>query len=155
MNTNIGVAENKTKEIADHLTNLLADEHVLYIKTRNFHWNVTGPSFNSLHTMFEQQYTEGATNIDLIAERIRSLGHHAVGSMKEFLSISQLEESDGKLKAMEMVDGLLKDHEAIARSIKPMAALAGESKDVATEDLLIGMLEQHEKTAWMLRSHLE
>jgi starvation-inducible DNA-binding protein len=155
MNTNIGVAENKTKEIADHLTHLLADEHVLYIKTRNFHWNVTGPSFNSLHTMFEEQYTAGATNIDLIAERIRSLGHHSVGSMKEFLSISQLEESDGKLKALEMVDSLLKDHEAIARSIKPMAALAGDNKDVATEDMLIGMLEQHEKTAWMLRSHLE
>jgi starvation-inducible DNA-binding protein len=155
MDTNIGVAANDTAQIAKQLTHLLADEHILYVKTRNFHWNVTGPSFNSLHLMFEQQYTDGAMNIDLIAERIRSLGHHAVGSMKEFLAISQLKESDGKLKAMDMVDSLLKDHEAIARSLKPMAALAGDNKDVATEDMLIGMLEQHEKTAWMLRSHLE
>lgn len=155
MNTNIGVAEDKTKQIAEHLTKLLADEHVLYIKTRNFHWNVTGPSFNSLHTMFEDQYTIGATNIDIIAERIRSLGHHSVGTMKDFIEISQLEESDGHLKALEMVENLLKDHEAIAKSLKPMATLAGDHQDIATEDMLIALIEHHEKTAWMLRSHLE
>lgn len=155
MNTNIGVAENKTKTIAEELTTLLADEHVLYMKTRNFHWNVTGPSFNSLHTMFEQQYTEGALHIDEVAERIRSLGHHAVGSMKEFLEISKLKESDGKLKSMEMVKGLLHDHESISQSLREMAQLAGDKNDIGTEDMLIALLEWHEKTAWMLRSHLE
>lgn len=152
---NTGVEESKTKEIAQHLTHLLADQHVLYVKTRNFHWNVTGPSFNSLHLMFEQQYTDGAMHIDLIAERIRSLGQHAIGSMGEFIKISQLKESEGKLKAMDMVQQLLNDHETIAKSLRPMAALAGDNNDIATEDMLIAQLEFHEKTAWMLRSHLE
>lgn len=155
MSTSIGTTDSKVKEIASQLTSLLADEHVLYVKTRNYHWNVTGPSFNSLHTMFEQHYTDGAMQIDVIAERIRSLGHHAIGSMQEFVQLSQLKESSGKLKSLEMVKNLLDDHEAIIASLKSMAELAGDNNDSPTEDLLITQREYHEKTAWMLRSHLE
>ncbi len=155
MKTNIGISAANLEVINSKLSTLLANEHVLYIKTRNFHWNVTGPSFSSLHLLFEGQYTANAINIDLIAERIRTLGYPAVGTMKEFLTIATLKEAEGKHKATEMVQQLLTDHESIASSIRDSIETLAAFNDEASVDMLTGMLEQHEKTAWMLRSYLE
>ncbi|MGV3598460.1 MAG: Dps family protein [Bacteroidota bacterium] len=155
MKANIGISEEHSNSIAKKLNTLLADEHILYVKTRNFHWNVTGPNFSSLHLMFEGQYTATALNIDLIAERIRTVGYPAAGSMKEFLALSNLNEAEGKHKADDMVRGLLADHESIATSLRSFIEECDGFGDEATVDLLTGLLEQHEKTAWMLRSYLE
>lgn len=155
MKTNIGITGEHLETINAKLSTLLANEHVLYVKTRNFHWNVTGPNFSSLHLLFEGQYTATALNIDLIAERIRTLGFPATGTMAEFLQTATLKEAQGKPKATEMVQALLADHENIAASIREtLEAIAGANDD-ATVDMLTGLLEQHEKTAWMLRSYLE
>ena len=155
MKTNIGISAANLEIINNKLSTLLANEHVLYIKTRNFHWNVTGPNFSSLHLLFEGQYTANALNIDLIAERIRTLGYPAVGTMKEFLTIATIKEAEGKHKATEMVQQLLADHESIASSIRDSIEILAAFNDEASVDMLTGLLEQHEKTAWMLRSYLE
>lgn len=155
MKTNLGISLENTTAIAAQLNVLLANQHVLYVKTRNFHWNVTGPNFSSLHLLFEAQYTATALNIDLIAERIRTIGFPAVGSMKEFLALTTLKESEGKVKADDMVKNLLADHETIATGLRALIEVAAECKDDATVDLLTTLMEQHEKTAWMLRSTLD
>jgi starvation-inducible DNA-binding protein len=155
MKANLGISDKNTKAIAAQLNTLLADEHILYIKTRNFHWNVTGPNFSSLHLLFEGQYTAFALDIDLIAERIRTLSYAAVGTMKEFLELTNLKEAAGKHKAEEMVKALLADHESIATSIRAMLEEIGKYNDEGTLDMLTGLLERHEKTAWMLRVNLE
>ncbi len=138
------------------LGRLLADEHVLYVKTRNFHWNVTGLDFGALHELFEKQYDALADSIDEIAERIRMLGGVAPGSMKEFLKLARLDEQPGgKLEAGKMIAALLSDHETVIRALREAIEVADSAGDAGTNDFLTGLLEDHEKTAWMLRAHLE
>ena len=138
------------------LGRLLADEHVLYVKTRNFHWNVTGLDFGALHELFEKQYDALADSIDEIAERIRMLGGVAPGSMKEFLKLARLDEQPGgKLEAGKMIAALLSDHETVIRALREAIEVADGAGDAGTNDFLTGLLEDHEKTAWMLRAHLE
>lgn len=142
-------------EIAKGLSILLADSYTLYLKTHNFHWNVVGPMFQTLHLMFETQYTELALAVDLIAERIRALGAPAPGSYAEFGKLTSIKESVGPVKAQAMIKQLLENHETVsgtARKAFPAAEAAG---DQATMDLLTQRLNVHEKTAWMLRSLLE
>ena len=151
----IGIEAEDRKAIVDGLSHLLADSYTLYLKTHNYHWNVVGPMFNTLHLMFETHYNELALAVDLIAERIRSLGEPAPGSYREFASLSSIGEDDDRPDATEMIKRLVKGHEAVAktaRSVYPAASAAG---DEPTADLLTQRLQVHEKTAWMLRSMLE
>lgn len=141
--------------VADGLSKLLADTYTLYLQTHNFHWNVTGPSFHSLHTLFETQYTELALAVDEIAERIRALGVYAPGSYKEFASISSVKETEGSLKAKEMVEILLKHQEIVADTARDLIPMAQEIGDDPTVDLLVRRIQVHEKNAWMLRVTLE
>jgi starvation-inducible DNA-binding protein len=152
---NIGISEKDREKIGDGLSRLLADSYTLYLKTHNFHWNVTGPMFQTLHLMFEAQYTELATAVDLIAERIRSLGEHAPGSYAEFGKLTSLKEADGVPSAKEMVRQLVQGHEAVAKSARSVFPAAEKAHDEATADLLTQRIQLHEKTAWMLRSLLE
>lgn len=155
MKPNIGISTKGREAVITTLGRLLADEHVLYVKTRNFHWNVTGLDFGSLHALFEKQYDELSESIDEIAERLRSLGGVAPGSMKEFLKLARLDEQPGDaLPAEKMIAALLADHEAVARSLRADIEIAEKAGDTGTEDFLTGLLEAHEKTAWMLRAHL-
>lgn len=153
---NIGIGDTDRASIAEGLSRVLADTYTLYLTTHNFHWNVTGPHFNSLHAMFMQQYTELWGSTDVIAERIRSLGHYAPGSYAEFSKIATVPDVPAKPpKAMEMVAILVKGHETvsrIARSFIPVAAAAG---DDPTADMLTARCTVHDQTAWMLRSILE
>ncbi|MEK9751797.1 MAG: Dps family protein [Rhodospirillaceae bacterium] len=149
---NIGIPEDQRREIADGLSRLLADTYTLYLKTHNFHWNVTGPMFNSLHLMFETQYTELATAVDEIAERIRALGVAAPGSYAQFAELASIEEETGQPKAKEMIAQLVKDQETVARTARAVFPLADAAADEPTADLLTQRLQVHEKTAWMLRS---
>ena len=151
----IGISEKDRKEISKGLSHLLADSYTLYLKTHNFHWNVTGPMFNTLHLMFEGQYTELAIAVDLIAERIRALGSPAPGSYAEFADLTSLKEAKGVPKALDMVDQLVQGHEAVARSARKVFPAAEKGTDEATCDLLTQRIQLHEKTAWMLRSLLE
>jgi starvation-inducible DNA-binding protein len=151
----IGIAEEKRARIAEGLSRLLADSYTLYLMTHNFHWNVTGPMFNTLHLMFMQQYTEQWTALDLIAERIRSLGFHAPGTYKEFVKLASFEEVEGTPKAMDMVRHLVTAQEATARTARGLFSLVDEANDEPTADLLTQRLSVHEKTAWMLRSLLD
>lgn len=156
MKPNIGLSSKSRDTVIELLARLLADEHVLYVKTRNFHWNVTGLDFGSLHALFESQYNGLAETIDEIAERLRSLGGTAPGSMKEFLKLARLDEQPGgKLPAEKMIAALLGDHEAVIRSLRADIKAADAAGDAGTNDFLVGLLEGHEKTAWMLRAHLE
>ena len=156
MKPNLGLSSKSRDTVGALLARLLADEHVLYVKTRNFHWNVTGLDFGSLHALFESQYTALAETIDEIAERIRMLGAVAPGSMKEFLKLARIDEQPGgKLEAEKMIAALLSDHEAIIRTLREDVEKAGQAGDAGTNDFLVGLLESHEKTAWMLRAHLE
>lgn len=150
----IGIPEDSRKQIAEGLSRLLADTYTLYLKTHNFHWNVTGPMFNTLHTMFEQQYTELATAVDQIAERIRALGMPAPGSYKQFASLTSIQEETGVPAAEEMIAQLVKDQEAVARTAREVFPLADEAHDEPTADLLTQRMQIHEKTAWMLRAML-
>lgn len=150
----IGIPEKKRLKIAEGLARLLADTYTLYLKTHNFHWNVTGPMFNTLHTMFETQYNELALAVDQIAERIRSLGVHAPGSYKQFLALTSLDEETNVPTAEEMVLQLVKGHEAVARTARTIFPIAEDGRDESTTDLLTQRLQIHEKTAWMLRSLL-
>ncbi len=152
---NIGIKEDARTEIAAGVSRVLADSYSLYLKTHNFHWNVTGPMFNSLHNMFEEQYTELATAIDEIAERIRALGERAPGSYSEYQKLTSIPEESGTPEAMEMVRQLVRDHETVARTAREVFALADEADDEPTADLLTQRMQLHEKTAWMLRSMLE
>ncbi|MGQ0501931.1 MAG: Dps family protein [Panacagrimonas sp.] len=151
----IGIDKHQRKAIAEGLSRLLADEYTLYLKTHNFHWNVTGPMFNTLHLMFETHYTEAALAVDLVAERIRALGFPAPGTYRQYVALSSIQEDDGVPPAMEMVRLLVKGHEACAKTARSVFPLADEAHDEPTADLLTQRLQVHEKTAWMLRSLLE
>ena len=152
----IGLTENQRTGVADILNATLADAHVLYIKTRNYHWNVTGMAFKPLHELFEEQYTAMATEIDDIAERIRSLGFFAPGSMEEFRKLSRLIESgDMKGDAEKMLRSLIADHEALIQYLCNDQEDAMEKHgDAGTQDFLIGLMTAHEKMVWMLRAHV-
>ncbi|MEW6706368.1 MAG: Dps family protein [Pseudomonadota bacterium] len=153
---NIGISADDRAAIAQGLSKLLADTYTLYLTTHNFHWNVTGPMFNTLHTMFMQQYTELWNAVDPIAERIRSLGHAAPGSYQQFGSLSSLKDAPATPpKAMEMVRILVEGHEAVARTARGVFPAADKADDQPTADLLTQRLDVHEKTAWMLRSLLD
>jgi starvation-inducible DNA-binding protein len=148
----IGIEEKDRKAIAGGLARLLADSYTLYLKTHNFHWNVTGPMFNTLHLMFEQQYTELALAVDLIAERIRALGEPAPGSYAQFGKLSSVPEETGVPQADDMVRQLVEAQETVIRTARSAFPAADAAGDQATMDLLTQRLQVHEKTAWMLRS---
>ncbi|MFA7096963.1 MAG: Dps family protein [Gammaproteobacteria bacterium] len=150
----IGIPEEKREAIGAGLSRLLADTYTLYLKTHNFHWNVTGPMFNTLHLMFEQQYTELATAVDLIAERIRALGMPAPGSYKQFADLTSIQEETGVPSAEEMIRQLVKDQETVVRTARSIFPVVDEAHDEPTADLLTQRMQVHEKTAWMLRSLL-
>lgn len=153
---NIGISESDRRAIADGLSQLLADTFTLYLTTHNFHWNVTGPMFTSLHTMFMTQYTELWNAVDPIAERIRSLGHAAPGSYQRFGQLSSIADAPAAPpKALDMVRILVEGHEGVARTARGLFPLAEKAGDEPTADLLTQRLTVHEQTAWMLRSLLE
>jgi starvation-inducible DNA-binding protein len=155
MEVNIGISEEHREKIAAGLSKVLADSYLLYLKTHNYHWNVTGELFHQLHEQFEEQYTELAEAIDEIAERIRAIGFRAPGSFKEFNEITSIEEDTDQPKAKEMVKRLAKSNEQVIRTVREALKPANEAEDEATIDLLTERLTVHSKTAWMLRSHLE
>lgn len=152
---NIGIDNASRAKIADGLSRLLADTYTLYLKTHNFHWNVTGPMFQTLHLMFETQYTELALAVDLIAERIRALGYPAPGTYSEYAKLSSIPETNGVPKAKDMIRLLVEGQEAIVRTARSIFPLVGDVNDEPTADLLTQRMQVHEKTAWMLRSLLE
>jgi starvation-inducible DNA-binding protein len=152
---NVGLNEQDRQAIAEGLSKVLADSYTLYLKTHNFHWNVTGPMFNTLHTLFEQEYTELATAVDEIAERIRSLGFPAPGTYAEFIKLSSISETEGVPKAEEMIRLLVEGNEAVIRTARETIQKAEQAGDESTVDLLTQRMSIHEKNAWMLRSHLE
>ena len=153
---NIGISVEDRQAIAEGLSRLLADNYTLYLTTHNFHWNVTGPMFNSLHQMFMQQYTELWTAADLIAERIRALGHFAPGSYAQYGQLASLADAPATPPtALEMVRILVDGHEAVARTARALFPVADKASDEPTADLLTQRLSVHEQTAWMLRSLLE
>ena len=152
---NIGIPEAQRAKIAEGLSRVLADSYTLYLMTHNFHWNVTGPMFNTLHLMFMGQYTEQWNALDLIAERIRALGFPAPGTYKEFVTLASIDEVAGVPKALDMVRHLVEAQEATARTARELFPLVDEANDQPTADLLTQRLDVHEKTAWMLRSLLE
>lgn len=155
MPVNIGINEENRKQIADGLSRLLADTYSLYLKTHNFHWNVTGPMFQTLHLMFETQYTELAIAVDLIAERIRALGYPAPGTYGDFAKLSSIPETMGVPKANEMIRLLVEGQEAVARTARSVFPVVDQANDEPTADLLTQRMQLHEKNAWMLRSLLE
>ena len=150
----IGIAEADRKAISEGLSRLLADTYILYLKTHNFHWNVTGPLFNTLHLMFEQQYNELALAVDEVAERIRALGEPAPGSFAAFSELTRINEAKGQPTAEQMIEHLAHDQEAIVRTAREVFPLADSAQDQPTADLLTRRMLVHEKTAWMLRSML-
>jgi starvation-inducible DNA-binding protein len=155
MKIDIGIDEPQREEIAQGLSKLLADTYTLYLKTHNFHWNVTGPMFNTLHIMFEEQYNELWMAIDIVAERIRALGSYAPGSHARFRELSSIDEATDVPKATDMIRLLVQGHETVAKTARSVLPAAENAKDEATADLLVERLQVHEKTAWMLRSMLE
>lgn len=148
----IGIDAEGRKRITDGLSELLADTYTLYLKTHNYHWNVTGPLFATLHTMFEVQYTELATAVDQIAERIRALGEPAPGTYREFARLSSIVEDDDQPSAEEMMQRLVAGQETVVRTARAVFPVADEAGDEPTADLLTQRMQVHEKTAWMLRS---
>lgn len=155
MDIDIGINKGDRESIADGLSKLLADSYTLYLKTHNFHWNVTGPMFQTLHLMFETQYTELALAVDVIAERIRSLGFPAPGTYKQYAEMSSIKEEQGVPEAKEMIRLLVEGQEAVIKRARSLYPLAEQVSDEATADLLTQRIQLHEKTAWMLRSLLE
>lgn len=151
----IGIAENDRLEIAAGLSRFLADSYTLYLKTHYYHWNVTGPMFNTLHLMFETQYTELSLAVDLIAERIRALGVYAPGTYKEFAKLTVIPEDTSVPKAQDMIKNLVAGQEAVVRTARSLFAVIEKASDEASADLLTQRIQLHEKTAWMLRSLLE
>jgi starvation-inducible DNA-binding protein len=154
-NVNIGIDDTSRAKIADGLSHLLADTYTLYLKTHNFHWNVKGPMFQTLHLMFETQYTELALAVDLIAERIRALGYPAPGTYSEYAKLSSIAETPGVPKATDMIRLLVEGQEAVVRTARSIFPVVEEVNDEPTADLLTQRMQVHEKTAWMLRSLLE
>lgn len=156
MKLNIGIADKDRTAVADILNTLLADEYVLYTKTRNYHWNVVGPQFNDLHKFFEAQYEALNEVVDEVAERARTLGGRALGTLAEFSQHARLKERPGERPdARGMIADLLADHEAVVRQLREDLDLAVKHKDTGTSDFLTGLMEKHEKMAWMLRAFLE
>ncbi|MCZ4304074.1 DNA starvation/stationary phase protection protein [Zoogloeaceae bacterium G21618-S1] len=154
MDIDIGISKKDRTAIAHGLSRLLADSYTLYLTTHNFHWNVTGPMFNTLHQMFEVQYTELALAVDAIAERIRALGEPAPGTYSAFAELTRLEEPQGVPSAEEMIRQLVKGQEAVIRTAREIMPVVDEADDEPTADLLTQRMQVHEKTAWMLRSML-
>jgi starvation-inducible DNA-binding protein len=154
MTSNLGIQENDRLAIAEGLSHLLADTYTLYLKTHKFHWNVTGPMFQTLHLMFETQYTELALAVDLIAERIRALDILAPGSYSEFAQLSSIEEDTGTPNAQEMIQKLVEGQESVVRTARSLYPVVNAASDEPTADLLTQRLQIHEKNAWMLRSLL-
>lgn len=154
MNINIGISENKRNETAAGLSTLLADSYTLYMKTQNYHWNVTGPAFSTLHELFENQYTHLATSVDEIAERIRILGVRAPGSYKEFSELTSIKEDSSIPGAQEMIQNLLVGHEEIVNTSKGILPILEGGNDEGTLAIVGSRIEYHEKTAWILRSML-
>jgi len=151
----IGISDKDRAAVAGDLSRLLADTYTLYLMTHNFHWNVTGPMFNTLHTMFMTQYTELWNSLDTIAERIRALGHFAPGTYREYAELSSISEPESVPEAMEMVRLLVKGNEAVAKTARTAFKVADEANDQPTADLMTQRLDIHEKAAWMLRSLLQ
>lgn len=154
MDINIGICAESRLETAEGLSRLLADTYTLYLKTHNFHWNVTGPMFNTLHLMFETQYTELAVAVDDIAERIRALGHFAPGSYSAYARLSSIKESTSVPSAENMIRELVDGHETVTRTARALFPVIEDTNDEPTADLLTQRMQVHEKTAWMLRSLL-
>lgn len=155
MNIDIGINKEQREKTAEGLSRLLADSYTLYLKTHNYHWNVTGPMFQTLHTMFEVHYTELAVAVDDIAERIRALGSKAPGSYSEFAKLSTVKEETGTPAAQDMIKNLVTAHECVIKTAREVFAIAEKSDDEVSCDLLTQRMQIHEKTAWMLRSLLE
>ena len=155
MKIDIGIDASKREQIAAGLSRVLADSYTLYLKTHNFHWNVTGPMFQTLHLMFETHYNELALAVDLIAERIRALGLPAPGTYRQFIALASIKEDEGVPQAQEMIRLLVQGHETVARTAREVFQAAEAASDQPTCDLLTQRLQVHEKTAWMLRSLLE
>ena len=158
MGINIGMTDKQRETVAKGLSKLLADSYSLYLKTHNYHWNVTGPQFNSLHTMFETQYTEQWAALDDVAERIRALGFNAPGSYREFAALTSIAEEPGLSDSAdwrEMVRQLVAANEAVCRTARHVLDVADDADDAPTEDLMTQRLQTHEKYAWMLRSLLQ
>ena len=155
MDVNIGISKKDRAAIADGLSRVLADSYTLYLKTHNYHWNVTGPMFQTLHLLFETQYTELALAVDLIAERIRALGHPAPGTYKDFARLSSIKERTGVPRATDMIRDLVEGQEAVVRTAREVFPLVEKSSDEPSADLLTQRMQVHEKNAWMLRSLLE
>ncbi len=152
---NIGLSEKDRHAIADGLSRMLADTYTLYLKTHNFHWNVTGPMFQTLHLMFMAQYTETWNAVDMVAERIRALGYPAPGSYKQFAALTSIRESDGVPNAKEMIRQLVEGQETVVRTAREIFKIADQANDQPTADLLTQRMTVHEQNAWMLRSLLE
>jgi starvation-inducible DNA-binding protein len=155
MDIDIGISEQDRENIVDGLSRLLADTYTLYLKTHNFHWNVTGPMFQTLHKMFEDQYTELALAVDDIAERIRALGSPAPATFSEFSRLSSIKEPGGVPHAKDMIKQLTQDQETVVRTARSIFPTVEQANDAPTVDLLTQRMQVHEKTAWMLRSLLE
>ncbi len=152
---NTGISEADRTAIAHGLSRLLADTYTVYLKTHNFHWNVEGPMFQTLHILFMEQYTEAWNAIDLIAERIRSLGHYAPGTYGQFQKLASITETEGVPKAKKMIELLIEGQEAIVRTARSVLPVADKASDEPTLDLLTQRMQVHEKNAWMLRSLLQ
>lgn len=155
MKIDLGIEEKERQEIAEGLSRLLADTYTLYLKTHNFHWNVTGPMFQTLHLMFETQYNELALAVDVIAERIRALGFPAPGTYSDYAKLSSIQETPGVPKAEDMIRQLVEGQEAVVRTARSIFPTAEKANDEPTADLLTQRMQVHEKTAWMLRSLLD
>ncbi len=157
MKVNVGITDKNRSAVSKILNALLSDEYVLYTKTRKYHWNVIGPQFNDLHKFFESQYEALNDIVDDVAERARALGNTSFGTLAEFLKHTRLKEKPGQnLNAPGMIQDLLTDHETVIRSLRmDLDACANQYQDMGTSDFLTGLMEQHEKMAWMLRSFLE
>ena len=155
MSINIGMTEQQRQAIAAGLSKVLADTYTLYLKTHNYHWNVRGPMFHSLHTMFEEQYTELATAVDEIAERIRALGELAPGSYSEFVKLASIPEGNSQNDAKTMIRELVEGQEAVVRTCRDLFPVVDEANDEPTADLLTTRMQTHEKNAWMLRVLLD
>ncbi|MET0634918.1 MAG: DNA starvation/stationary phase protection protein [Chitinophagaceae bacterium] len=155
MKVNIGITEKNRQAVALELNKLLADEHILYNKTRNYHWSVEGPSFMEFHKLYEHQYTDLAETIDEIAERIRTIGHFAEGRLKEIIKLASLEEPEAPTEQKLQIANLEGDHEILIQRLRKLIVQFDEEfKDIGSSDFLTGLLKQHEKMAWMLRSYL-
>lgn len=155
MKPNIGLSDKDRESVVQILNTLLADEYLLYTKTRNYHWNVVGPQFSDLHKFFESQYSELNGIVDEVAERARSIGGSASGTLAEFMRHTRLKEQPGNPEASEMISNLLGDHEAVIRFLRDdLTTCAEKHNDMGTSDFLTGLMEQHEKMAWMLRAFL-